>query len=547
VKRTKQQTLILFAIAQLSIIIFLSVVIVFATFRLNEVRDVLESIAENELGQISRDFTRNNQFQRLAIRVNMLSVAQSNPARTLAKLDIDETLQRLTNDYSQQMVEDEFFARRLNVLKKEIEELDNMVSSQIQSGLTINENLRIIYKNMSDLMLALDRKPNEEGVLNANDIMEVLLLTVKIKNQDKLHELRRIEEQLMNVFDSIDKRINAQSSSTPHLASIQRQLSDIKSKLINETGLIQQKVLRLRAFGRMRGRQNFVANLINDVASYLQYQTQLLTNKTIQSAERSSSSTDQYIRTTVIIGVCALILSVGIIFFLFKRVISRLIRLAGQVESATLHNDAKIDMSGDDEIASLANAFSIYLGKVREQEERLLEMTLTDPLTGIPNRRAFENHIQDAISVARRNEWPMTIMLLDVDFFKNYNDLYGHSEGDTCLKIVANQLNEIVSRNTDFCARYGGEEFVCILPNTSTSGAKTKAEELRQAIESLAIPHDASDIAKVITISIGVATFPFKLDSNWRKDIIIEQADKALYQAKADGRNTCRYFSAISS
>ncbi|GEM_PF-322562 len=546
-KRTKQQTLILFAIAQLSIIIFLSVVIVFATFRLNEVRDVLESIAENELGQISRDFTRNNQFQRLAIRVNMLSVAQSNPARTLAKLDIDETLQRLTNDYSQQMVEDEFFARRLNVLKKEIEELDNMVSSQIQSGLTINENLRIIYKNMSDLMLALDRKPNEEGVLNANDIMEVLLLTVKIKNQDKLHELRRIEEQLMNVFDSIDKRINAQSSSTPHLASIQRQLSDIKSKLINETGLIQQKVLRLRAFGRMRGRQNFVANLINDVASYLQYQTQLLTNKTIQSAERSSSSTDQYIRTTVIIGVCALILSVGIIFFLFKRVISRLIRLAGQVESATLHNDAKIDMSGDDEIASLANAFSIYLGKVREQEERLLEMTLTDPLTGIPNRRAFENHIQDAISVARRNEWPMTIMLLDVDFFKNYNDLYGHSEGDTCLKIVANQLNEIVSRNTDFCARYGGEEFVCILPNTSTSGAKTKAEELRQAIESLAIPHDASDIAKVITISIGVATFPFKLDSNWRKDIIIEQADKALYQAKADGRNTCRYFSAISS
>lgn len=546
VKKTKHQTLKLFTIAQLGIVLIMSIVVVFATLRLYEVRDVLESIAKNELNQISRDFTRNNQFQMLAIKVNVLTVAQTNPARTLAKLDINKTLERLMTDYSQKLVEDEFFAKRLNVLKSEISELDDMVALRIKSGIDLNENLRLVYEQVSDLVLELDNQQDKSIGLNEDKIMEILLLTVKIKNQTKLHELRRVEEQLIKLFDDIERNMDARGQS-PKSREIRKKVLAIQTQLVSETGLVNQKLWRLRAMGRMRGRQNFVSNLLKDVGSYLQYQTQLSTNATINSAEESSALTEQYTRVTVISGICALLLSVTIIVFLFKRLISRLIRLSEQVESATEQQHARIHVSGKDEIALLAEAFSTYLRKVREQEEKLLEMTLTDPLTGIPNRRAFENHIKDAISISRRNEWTMSIMLLDVDFFKNYNDFYGHSDGDTCLKLVANQLNEIVSRNTDFCARYGGEEFVCILPNTSAEGAKSKAEELRKAIESLAIPHEASRIANVITISIGVATFPFKLDSNWRKDVIVEQADKALYQAKADGRNTCRYFSAVSA
>ncbi|MEM0911613.1 MAG: GGDEF domain-containing protein [Pseudomonadota bacterium] len=544
--KARHKTLRLFAFAQLGIVFVLSIVIVFATLRLNEVRDVLEGIANNEMNQISRDFTRNNQFQILASRVNLLSVAQTNPARKLAKLDIEKTIDRLATDYSQQIVEDEFFAKRLNVLNNEINQLDKMVTRHIRSGDALDRNLRLVHQKISDLMLELNNQANVSVGVDAEEIMEVLLLTVKIKNQDKLHELRRIEEQLKNLFDSINNRLNAQASSSQAL-TLKPRILDIQLKLINETGLVNQKISRLRALGRMRGRQSFVSNLLNDVSSYLQYQTQLSTSASIDSAEKSSAMTDQYTRITIISGIGALLLSVGIIFFTYKRLISRLIKLSAQVESAVDNKHARIQVSGQDEITALAKAFSSYLRTVQEQEDKLLEMTLTDPLTGIPNRRAFENHIQDAISIARRNEWPMTIMFLDVDFFKDYNDHYGHSDGDACLKLVANQLNEIVSRNTDFCARYGGEEFVCILPNTSADGAKTKAEELRKAIETLAIPHSASKIADVITISIGVATFPFKLDSNWRKDVIVEQADKALYQAKAAGRNCCKYFSAVTT
>lgn len=104
-------------------------------------------------------------------------------------------------------------------------------------------------------------------------------------------------------------------------------------------------------------------------------------------------------------------------------------------------------------------------------------------------------------------------------------------------------MNSVVSRDTDFCARYGGEEFVCLLPNTLATGAKTKADALRLAIESMQVPHIGSIASDAVTVSMGAATFPFSKDRNWSADIIIEQADKALYQAKAEGRIRCSYFS----
>jgi diguanylate cyclase (GGDEF)-like protein len=170
-------------------------------------------------------------------------------------------------------------------------------------------------------------------------------------------------------------------------------------------------------------------------------------------------------------------------------------------------------------------------------------MALTDPLTSIPNRRAFDEQIRKLIALSLRNEWELTILLIDIDFFKPYNDNYGHSDGDACLRLVASQLNNVVVRNTDFCARYGGEEFVCLLPNTGSDGAKLKAEALRLAIENMHIPHISSKVSSVVTVSVGAATFPFSTNRNWTADTVVQQADKALYQAKAQGRNRCSYFS----
>jgi diguanylate cyclase (GGDEF)-like protein len=131
----------------------------------------------------------------------------------------------------------------------------------------------------------------------------------------------------------------------------------------------------------------------------------------------------------------------------------------------------------------------------------------------------------------------LSIIIADVDFFKAFNDRYGHTEGDSCLQQVARQLQKTVARNTDICARFGGEEFICILTDTDSEGAKRKAEQIHHAIHKLQIKHADSSVGDYLTLSLGVATFSFLSNTDWSSKTIIEEADRALYQAKNSGRN----------
>lgn len=223
-----------------------------------------------------------------------------------------------------------------------------------------------------------------------------------------------------------------------------------------------------------------------------------------------------------------------------KRIILRLIALTNLVEK---NSEEVASFEGSDEISRLAKTFALYFERVKSQETELIRLSLSDPLTNIPNRRAFEMEMEKVIAMSKRYEWPLTVIILDVDSFKLYNDNYGHPKGDECLKAVAIGLNEVITRNTDFCARYGGEEFVAILPNIDEKGAKVKAEEIRDAIESLGIEHSKSTVSPVITASLGVATVNFVNHHNWTLTSILNTADKALYDAKTGGRNRCVFSS----
>ena len=125
--------------------------------------------------------------------------------------------------------------------------------------------------------------------------------------------------------------------------------------------------------------------------------------------------------------------------------------------------------------------------------------------------------------------------MIDVDYFKLYNDTYGHMQGDECLKIVANELNNSVKRATDLVARYGGEEFVVLLPNTGKEEAHIMATSMKKNIENLKITHELSDVSSYVTVSVGVATF--NRDTKLPCNMLIQQADEALYLAKDYGRN----------
>jgi len=180
------------------------------------------------------------------------------------------------------------------------------------------------------------------------------------------------------------------------------------------------------------------------------------------------------------------------------------------------------------------------LEKVREELEATNQESyhnsITDALTGLPNRRRLDDYMTTTLQLAKRTNSPISVMMADIDHFKAYNDNYGHLQGDSCLKAIAKALSATIKRSVDLVARYGGEEFVIILADTDSVGAAVMAEQLRASVEALAIQHEFSQAASVVTISIGFSTVettavPF--------DTLLDQADQALYRAKRGRRNCC--------
>jgi len=157
-----------------------------------------------------------------------------------------------------------------------------------------------------------------------------------------------------------------------------------------------------------------------------------------------------------------------------------------------------------------------------------------DALTGIYNRRFLDDNIKRIINSLSRHHGTLSVMMLDIDYFKRYNDTYGHSMGDVCLKSVAKAFSE-TGRADDCVIRYGGEEFVILLPNTGKSGAGITAARLLESVRALEIPHINSDIADYVTVSIGATTV--KVKHNHQYMDYIERADEALYVSKDTGRN----------
>jgi len=166
---------------------------------------------------------------------------------------------------------------------------------------------------------------------------------------------------------------------------------------------------------------------------------------------------------------------------------------------------------------------------------KLKRLSFLDGLTGVANQRYFKEFLHKEFRHAIRNKKPIALIMVDIDFFKKFNDEYGHQAGDTCLKKVASALNRALKRPSDLLARYGGEEFVAVLPETDSSGAYHVAEKMQSAVSALRIPHARSRANKWVSISAGVSvSFPAEHDA---PEDLVSISDEALYKAKREGRN----------
>ncbi|NWO09604.1 diguanylate cyclase [Chromohalobacter salexigens] len=189
-----------------------------------------------------------------------------------------------------------------------------------------------------------------------------------------------------------------------------------------------------------------------------------------------------------------------------------------------------------DEVGELARQFQHLVEDLKAHNAQLLEQSLIDPLTKLGNRRMLENRLDVALPLTRRLDCTVSVLMMDVDHFKLYNDYYGHPAGDECLVQISGVLRDTFRRETDIVVRLGGEEFLVLLIDTPSQEAWRLADAMRGMIQAMSIPHEYSPTAKVVTVSVGVVTSPPGVGADI--DDMIACADEALYACKAQGRNT---------
>ncbi len=234
----------------------------------------------------------------------------------------------------------------------------------------------------------------------------------------------------------------------------------------------------------------------------------------------------------------------GVCMFRFNTMLKKALYL--QFENIDLLHQLKLDK---EKITAVNQELELDIELRKETEKELLQaknkaegladvlstLSVKDALTDITNRRGFDEHLANAWNRAIRNCSSISLILCDVDYFKNYNDHYGHPRGDDVLKMIATTIDKRVRRGSDLVARYGGEEFAIILSEANIEQAYSIAEQIRIAVKDLAIPHEKSSVDEHVTISLGLASLVPNLEVH--SPYLIEQADQALYSAKEEGRN----------
>lgn len=247
--------------------------------------------------------------------------------------------------------------------------------------------------------------------------------------------------------------------------------------------------------------------------------------------------------------VVSLVLAGMVLLVLMSTLLQRIVlgplhRLTGHARTIRADGglSARLQLKRRDEIGQLAKEFDLMMGEIEQKSAELAEangelqrLSQEDVLTNLPNRRRFEMSLAKEWKWMLREQRPLALILCDVDFFKQYNDTYGHLQGDQCLRAVAHALREKVHRPGDLVARYGGEEFVAILVDTDLAGAQVVAEAFRQAVRGLQIPHRSSSVDGCVTLSVGVASLVPEV--GLEPEALVSLADQALYLAKQRGRN----------
>jgi len=257
-----------------------------------------------------------------------------------------------------------------------------------------------------------------------------------------------------------------------------------------------------------------------------------------------NTSFEQNLRKTLQVIIAAICLFFCVLLLIVLHVgirsvfLNRLEQLIAKINNKEIGDGTTMKISGNDELTFVSEAIDRNIRRIEKQleiNEDLKLISMIDSLTNLANRRALDEKLDVLWRQAQRTNADFSVMMIDVDFFKEYNDYYGHIAGDECLVAIARALSKSLNRPSDFIARYGGEEFFCILPDTNIDGAKLLAKSICKEIEQLQIAHHSSAVSNYVTVSIGCLTIHGSQKS--MAEMIINSVDNLLYDAKRGGRN----------
>jgi len=257
-----------------------------------------------------------------------------------------------------------------------------------------------------------------------------------------------------------------------------------------------------------------------------------------------------FLQGLLIGSLVVLVLAVITIVFLNKKQRSLKVKITSQLDSVTkskemveaelqrlLQEQQDNQESLEDSVQSRTLELHVALQELEEANQELERITTIDELSGLHNRRFYDQKILAEYRRSKRNLTPLSLVIIDIDFFKKVNDTYGHIAGDQCLVWVSMHIKQSLKRSSDLAFRYGGEEFCLILPDTDSTGAKTLADDLRKEIAKRAFEFENKEIK--LTISCGISTY--QQQKGISPSQIFSGADSALYQAKDGGRNQIKY------
>jgi diguanylate cyclase (GGDEF)-like protein len=456
----------------------------------------------------------------------IMSKSSSNASKRLAEKQLQTNLINVRKA-AEKIFKNEFLDTQLDTITIELDELSTLIEDRLQTIDNI-EFLRTKIYELNAQTIDIEIQSSPAWALGVSKVLNNVSIAL---NEKKLQRVRFL-------FILLKKQLNelgAIAAKGQNNAEKRQLTNQFKTLLFSENGMEALKIKSLRLNGRAIGRENFVHNLILDYVAQLGFVTndteQNITLQVASSVINMKQQT-QLIRSILIGGVIFLLF---IVVLFQKRVLKRLSLFNHIVRRETQGFENKTVLDGNDEITDLAEVFNEFIRTIEIQKQKLEQLSMSDGLTGIANRRALDLRLKHDIELSVRQKSGVALLLMDIDCFKLYNDNYGHIAGDQCLKDISKIVCESLHRDSDFVARYGGEEFVCVLPDTDSKGAQEIAIHIIEKLRHNALPHMYSNVADYVTISIGIATS--QPNALLTAEAIIKQADTALYSAKKTGKN----------